>query len=283
MKFVCDNCGTQYLISDEKVGPKGAKIRCKRCGNIILLRPGESTPESERQEEPSVPTDRNVAPDSDVPEEDRDELGEAFDQLIKGGLDGPEDEDEEEEHQATEIFNMEELQRLREGEGADEEQEKIDQVFSQAESTDVVRAKPADSEDREEWYVAVGDEQVGPLVLSDIEKKWESGEVGPDSLGWHPGMGDWTAIKDIPKLRYLLGAMDKEPVPTDSPLSDQPAVASEEDEWAPSGGSSLSSLVEEEMQAVTTGTESETTKSEESLEPDPGPGPDDEGEEEEGE
>jgi predicted Zn finger-like uncharacterized protein len=273
MKFVCDNCGTQYLISDEKVGPKGAKIRCKRCGNIILLRPGEPEPEEE-QKETSAPTERMAAPGLDEQEGDQDELGEAFDQLLKGGLDAGEGEEEsEEEHQATEIFNMEELHRLRNGQEVDEEQEKIDQVFSQAESTDVVRSQAEAEEDREEWYVAVADEQVGPLVLTDIEKRWETGEIGPETLAWHPGMGDWTAVQEIPKLRYLLGAMTREPAADESPISDQPPQAGEGEEWASSGGSSLASLVEEEMQAaqsseVAPEEESKPAKAESALEPD---------------
>jgi len=46
MKFVCDNCATQYLISDDKVGPKGVKVRCKRCGNIIIVRPQDEEPKT---------------------------------------------------------------------------------------------------------------------------------------------------------------------------------------------------------------------------------------------
>ncbi len=38
-------------IADEKVGPKGVKIRCKRCDNIIIVRPQESPLEQEQAEE----------------------------------------------------------------------------------------------------------------------------------------------------------------------------------------------------------------------------------------
>jgi predicted Zn finger-like uncharacterized protein len=38
MKFVCDRCHTRYSISDEKVKGKVLKIRCKTCGNIIVVR-----------------------------------------------------------------------------------------------------------------------------------------------------------------------------------------------------------------------------------------------------
>ena len=86
MKFVCDNCGTQYLISDEKIGPKGVKIRCKRCGNVITLRPGGNQPAEEEQHaasdrERTGDTGREV-PDFSPGEGEQDELGQAFDQFL---------------------------------------------------------------------------------------------------------------------------------------------------------------------------------------------------------
>src|SRR4051812_12074608 len=45
MRFVCDSCRAQYMISDDKVGAKGVKVRCKKCGYVILVRKadGETT------------------------------------------------------------------------------------------------------------------------------------------------------------------------------------------------------------------------------------------------
>jgi predicted Zn finger-like uncharacterized protein len=39
MKFVCDTCQAQYMIADEKVGGRGVKVKCKKCGNTIVVRP----------------------------------------------------------------------------------------------------------------------------------------------------------------------------------------------------------------------------------------------------
>jgi predicted Zn finger-like uncharacterized protein len=38
MKFACDHCQTRYSIGDDKVKGKVLKIRCKTCGNIIVVR-----------------------------------------------------------------------------------------------------------------------------------------------------------------------------------------------------------------------------------------------------
>jgi predicted Zn finger-like uncharacterized protein len=37
MKFVCDRCQTRYSIADEKVRRKILRIRCKTCGNVIVV------------------------------------------------------------------------------------------------------------------------------------------------------------------------------------------------------------------------------------------------------
>lgn len=38
MKFSCDRCQTRYSIGDDKVKGKILKIRCKTCGNIVVVR-----------------------------------------------------------------------------------------------------------------------------------------------------------------------------------------------------------------------------------------------------
>jgi predicted Zn finger-like uncharacterized protein len=37
MKFVCDRCQTRYSIADEKVRQKILRIRCKTCGNTLVI------------------------------------------------------------------------------------------------------------------------------------------------------------------------------------------------------------------------------------------------------
>lgn len=38
MQFFCDQCKTKYSIPDEKVSGKILKLRCKKCGNVIVLK-----------------------------------------------------------------------------------------------------------------------------------------------------------------------------------------------------------------------------------------------------
>jgi len=49
MRFVCDSCRAQYMISDEKVGPKGVKVRCKKCGYVILVKKADANGHASKQ------------------------------------------------------------------------------------------------------------------------------------------------------------------------------------------------------------------------------------------
>ena len=37
MKFSCEKCGANYLLPDEKIGERGVRVRCKKCGHINLV------------------------------------------------------------------------------------------------------------------------------------------------------------------------------------------------------------------------------------------------------
>lgn len=102
MKFVCDSCHAQYLISDEKVGPNGVIVRCKKCQHKIVVKRAEA-PEKEEAtvvaSAPGVaapsggpPASPPVTDENKVPEEKAgidDELGRAFESVLaKQGVGG---------------------------------------------------------------------------------------------------------------------------------------------------------------------------------------------------
>jgi predicted Zn finger-like uncharacterized protein len=47
MKIVCESCQAKYSIADEKVTGKVFKIRCKRCGEVIVVRGDQEPPGEE--------------------------------------------------------------------------------------------------------------------------------------------------------------------------------------------------------------------------------------------
>src|SRR5919106_2956469 len=95
MRFVCDSCRAQYMISDEKIGAKGVKVRCKKCGHVILVRraqssaPNEETPTdalnavTRADEESTATSDANPegisSPLAGIAD---DEIGAVFDQVL---------------------------------------------------------------------------------------------------------------------------------------------------------------------------------------------------------
>ncbi len=56
MRFVCESCRAQYMINDEKVGPKGVKVRCRKCGYVIHVKRTDA-PVAAKQPAPSTSTD----------------------------------------------------------------------------------------------------------------------------------------------------------------------------------------------------------------------------------
>ncbi len=37
MKIICDSCGAKYAVSDEKVQGKTVKVKCRKCGSVIVV------------------------------------------------------------------------------------------------------------------------------------------------------------------------------------------------------------------------------------------------------
>jgi predicted Zn finger-like uncharacterized protein len=65
MKFVCDRCQTRYSIADEKVRQKILRIRCKSCGNVIVVQDEQGTGHGRAEHHPSQ--DGKSAPSAPTP------------------------------------------------------------------------------------------------------------------------------------------------------------------------------------------------------------------------
>jgi predicted Zn finger-like uncharacterized protein len=222
MKFTCDKCSAQYMISDEKVGPNGVKVRCKKCGNVVVVR--RASPEAAQPAPAPAPAAPRTGEGLDA------ELGQAFENAF-GDTPAPAAAAPAPDLAATQAMSPEEAAKVSGREPA-----------------------PAATE----WYVAIGEAQVGPLPLGEVKRKWEAGDVGPDSLVWRPGMADWSALSTVGDLAAFLA-----PVPRTSArnavreearrveVEAAPAAASPKRDatWTPGGASALASLANEELSA----------------------------------
>jgi predicted Zn finger-like uncharacterized protein len=234
MKFTCDSCSAQYMISDEKVGPSGVKVRCKKCGTVIVVRRAAEPPRDEPPAAGPAPgANGATAPGSGLEAE----LGHAFDAAF-GDPPAPQPAAGA-DLGATQLMGTEDAARIS------------------------ALAAAAPSPAPTEWYVAIGQAQVGPLPLAEVKRKWEGGDVGPDSLVWRPGMGDWQPLSSVGELAGYLAPVPRaaaqpqraEPQPSRveaHPARDReaPAAAGGGDvEWKPVGASALAALASEEIAA----------------------------------
>jgi predicted Zn finger-like uncharacterized protein len=250
MRFVCDSCRAQYMISDDKVGANGVKVRCKKCGNVIVVRRPQDTEadaalrgleESAPQPPaPEAPTGENSI-FSDVDDE---EIGAAFESAL--------------------------------GERQDDEPVAPPQEEPPPEANlPPVSDGPPRAHD---WYVAIDDKQTGPLTPDAIKDHWDRGEIGPDSLTWRQGFEDWVPLSEVSELAAWLaprpqrpvfsppppsasGSMPVVPVPVESAFNAGGVMRTVRAEvptpvpeavggWKPSASAALASLVKEEIDAL---------------------------------
>ncbi len=70
MRFVCEKCRTRYSIPDEKARGRALKVRCKRCENIIVLRPRPAEADEGAPAEITEPKAGQAPPPPEEKEED---------------------------------------------------------------------------------------------------------------------------------------------------------------------------------------------------------------------
>ncbi len=212
MRFSCESCGAQYMISDEKVGPNGVRVRCKKCGNVVSVKHAPAVaPEIAPAPPPAPEPQAGANPETTLERE----LGDAFESVFGGGSPG--------------------LAAEAEAEAA----EAAGDVPAPPESSESPAASAQNGVESAEavndWYVAIDDSQVGPLPAPGVKARWESGEIGPDTLAWRPGMADWVPLSTIAEMAQYLApvplggakpaARAASPVPEPSADTSKPAPA----------------------------------------------------------
>jgi uncharacterized protein (TIGR00266 family) len=59
----------------------------------------------------------------------------------------------------------------------------------------------------DQWYMAIGGHQVGPVTRDDVVTNLRNGTVDGNTLVFGPGLSNWTPLKDVPALAtFLSGA-----------------------------------------------------------------------------
>jgi predicted Zn finger-like uncharacterized protein len=342
MRFVCESCRAQYMINDDKVGPKGVKVRCRKCGYVITVKRAEAVkalaatptplasdpddamatqvmqtplvaPEATLEGEgpadltnplnatappasvtsatpPATPVEteqhqKTATKDSFLGADD-DEIGAVFDQVLKTGPSVvPKDAMEgalgalgdaglfDDDRQMTKVIDAATVAQLARESGVSDTTKTVEKKLEVVPETN--------------WFVAINEKQTGPLTLEKVKEHWDRGEIGPDSLCWREGYGDWIPLSEVNALASVLAPKPPKPimVPT-AVISASPSVMSvpvqsafsaggmvqtmqsevqvpmpavptssvadreESGAWRPSAASALASMVKDEMEAL---------------------------------
>jgi predicted Zn finger-like uncharacterized protein len=267
MRFVCDSCHAQYMISDDKVGASGVKVRCKKCGHVIIVRrqaesAGGAGAEADaalrglqEMSAPSNPLAEATTGESSIfSGVDDEEIGAAFDSALGERSDAP---PPTEDLDSTRVMDGDAVARLA--------------ALSEGNVPPDSDAAPPTAH---AWYVAIDDKQTGPLTPDAIKEHWDRGEIGPDSLTWRQGLEDWVALSEVSELASWLAPRPARPVFTPSGTGSAPVVTvpvesafsaggvmrtvrtevptpvPEPGGWRPSASAALASLVKDEIDAL---------------------------------
>jgi uncharacterized protein (TIGR00266 family) len=57
---------------------------------------------------------------------------------------------------------------------------------------------------QEQWYMAIGGHQVGPVSQEDVVTNLRNGTIDGNTLVFSAGMANWTPLKDVPQLESYL-------------------------------------------------------------------------------
>jgi predicted Zn finger-like uncharacterized protein len=222
MKFSCEKCDAQYVLPDEKIGERGVQVRCKRCGHVNLVQRTATQRISEVLEE--QPLAQLELSESSTERSSIEAMDSMFDAIF----------DPKDAAQSTPELSVDNEPTL---------------------DPSSVSAEPEPTRD---WWVAIDNQQVGPLSRPELEARITNGTVNRASLVWKTGMANWAPLEDVPELGTLIGraATERElekvagaetAVPQGVHLGHAEKLEVDPIEWKPSAATQLSELVQAEM------------------------------------
>lgn len=284
MRFVCESCRAQYMINDEKVGPKGVKVRCRKCGYVILVKradaakgggpvamsndPDDATA-TQVMQTPLAPAEATLSNEDNGSDEMMTNPGTGTSSPTLAGADkadgGPKDSffgaDEDEIgavfDQVLKGSSNSNKDGTADSASSDDRQSTrvidADTVRKLAEESSVKEKAPEpkiEEVPQTDWYVAINEKQTGPLTLEKVKEHWDRGEISPDSLAWRAGFDDWIPVSEIKMLTAVLAPKPPKPIvvaPAATITQSAPAVMSVPVQSAFSAGGMVQT-VQSEMQ-----------------------------------
>ncbi len=209
MKFVCDRCQTRYSIADEKVRQKILRIRCKTCGNVIV-----------------VQGKRSAATGGDAPADDR-ATSEHFESARTAVSSGP---------KAVPSSAPKAVPSSAPKAVPSSAPKAVPSSAPKAVPSSAPRAAvhgspppppaaPAGTDPlggRVEWYLAVGGVRSGPFSRAEAARRIISAAPGKAVHVWKEGMPGWKPSGEVSVIARELNLLRPPPPP---PPSSGPAKA----------------------------------------------------------
>jgi predicted Zn finger-like uncharacterized protein len=252
IRFVCESCRAQYSIDEKKVGSKGVKVKCRKCGYFIHVKhtglKAVSTPgpdddhggaATQVMQSPLISRDLAEGSDSTNPEL---ELGQGPTMSSLKAVSNASDSSLVGHNNPSDSFlgaDADEIgavfdQVLRSGptesprvpNAFDEEDDQVNtrvidvdnlRQLTMAAGTTVSSPKStsdakSDEVPETDWFVAIHEKQTGPLTLEKVKEHWDAGEISPDSLCWRSGYSDWIPLADVKALAQVLAPKPPKPI-----------------------------------------------------------------------
>ncbi len=234
MRFSCKKCNAKYAIADEKIRGKVVKIRCKHCGQVMVVRDAGrlSVPPIEAPKaglttsavassavakselpvslvpEPALP--QSVAPPSDEFSSD----GPASNQIDEQGI-PPEAGPSQEFAQAFKGLYASGQPRTG----------PIEQDDGRGRGEPAQRAPV--------WYYGLDGAEEGPFTSLEIEERIRLGSITRDHFVWREGLDDWTPVEKTFGVAAFLKKIPSETRDTQEPSAID-AIVDEPRKLAPS-------------------------------------------------
>ena len=241
----------------------------------------------QQQQQTSFPSDDPEPVSADGADELDEQLEGAFAQMFDDASVGGEqldDGDEDDEQQLTDIQPQAEVMPGFANTGFATPLSPSLLGLQSDEASDLPDAAAESNEPAQIWFLAVGDENVGPLTADELRGYFERGEMDGASLVWQEEMPDWEHASQVPALESLFNSavapvaaegLLAAPVDLGEPSAAAPQMndvvsspldlgsspldgafgsstfsemPSADEGWKPGAASALASLVEAEMQ-----------------------------------
>lgn len=179
MKFVCEQCGSKYAISDQKVANKTLKIKCKKCDNIITVRDPRK-----RVSKPPPQDLESKSPDSES--------------LLRPSSPPPARKKKLPPLENRQIPPLAPASPSKPGDDSDTVED------------GKLPGAAADGEISEScWFVGMDNVPRGPVSAVKIRSLKRAGKIDGESLVWKEGMTDWTPLAEVEELSELLGRIEE--------------------------------------------------------------------------